>query len=381
MATPSIVHGRRSARSIAPVVLDARDVTQAATQALAAVGLHLPQAYIRDSFRALVGDSNDVAPNGPSIAGVTTPSMATAIQFLQAWLPGFVRVATAARKIDDLIGVNTVGAWEDEEVVQGVLEPIGGAQVYTDHANVPLASWNVNFERRTVVRFEQGFEVGSLEEARAARMRVSTAAEKRSSSALALDIQRNRVGFYGYNDGDNRTYGFLNDPALSAYVTVPAGTGGGTGWNTKTFTEICTDLRVALARLRVNSKDVVDPSSTPITLAVASSAVDYLSTTGEYGQVSVVDWLKKNYPNVRIVSAPELNDANGGVAVFYLYADKVDDGASDDSATFVQVVPARFMALGVEKRAKGYLEDFANATAGTMVKRPFACVRYSGIVS
>jgi hypothetical protein len=71
--------------------------------------------------------------------------------------------------------------------------------------------------------------------------------------------------------------------------------------------------------------------------------------------------------------------ANGGANVAYLFADSVDDGGSDGGATFVQIVPAKFQALGTEKQAKGYIEDFSNATAGIMVKRPFAVQRLTGI--
>lgn len=373
----SILHGRRDGRTLKPVAMAVGDVTEDAVAALRHVGINIRPSIVSNMVR-FIGDANNVGPNPAGVAALTDPSIGNAIQFLQAWLPGFVRIATAARKIDTLIGVATVGAWEDEEVVQGVLEPIGSARPYTDSASVPLASWNLNFERRTVVRFEQGFEVGMLEEARASRMRVSTAAEKRSASMLQMDIQRNRVGFYGFNNGANRTYGLLNDSAIPAYVTVPVGASTTTGWATKTFLEITKDIRAALIALRTNSKDVIDPKGTPITMAVATSRVDLLTTTSDYG-VSVLDWLRTNYPNVRVESAPELDDANGAAAVFYMYADKVDDGASDDSATFVQAVPSRFFALGVEKRAKGYLEDFSNATAGVMCKRPYAVVRYTGI--
>lgn len=380
MAKPSQVHGRIAARNFQPVKMSPQDVAQFA--ALRGVGIQLDnswvQAVMAENGVVATMDSNDIGPSAPALSGLTTPSIAAQIQFLQTWLPGFVQAVTAARNIDKLIGMQTTGAWEDEEVVQGILEPIGNAVPYLDHTNVPLASWNANFERRTVVRFELGLLVGTLEEMRSARMRLATAAEKRKAVKLALDIQRNRVGFYGYNSGDNRTYGFLNDPLLPAYQTVATGASGDTEWNTKTFLEICRDLRVALSQLRTNSKDVIDPKSTPITLAVATAAVDHLTITSDFG-ISVLDWLRTNYPNVRVESAPELDDASGGTGVFYMYADKVDDGSTDDSAVFAQIVPNTFMALGVEKRSKSYIEDFANATAGVMTKRPFAIVRFAGI--
>ena len=117
------------------------------------------------------------------------------MQFLQSFLPGLVKVLTAARKIDEICGIITAGAWEDEQVIQGVLENTGSAVPYGDYTNIPLASWNMVWNTREIVRFEEGFRVGTLEEARAARANVNSGENKRESAALALDIQRNAVGF------------------------------------------------------------------------------------------------------------------------------------------------------------------------------------------
>lgn len=373
MAKSSEIHSHVGPRQVGSVALDAKDITSRATAQLAAYGIHFPAGQIREMVTGLAMDNAEINP----LDTLTGASVATPVQFLQNWLPGFVRVLTAARRIDTLTGISTVGSWEDEEVVQGVLEPVGTAVPYTDTGNVSLASWNVNYERRTVVAFESGMSVGLMEEARTARARISTAAEKRTSAALSLDITRNLVGFYGYNNGSNRTYGFLNDPALPAYVSVPAGTGG-TTWDTKTFLEITGDIRMALARLRVQSQDNIDPKAAEITLALPTSKVDYLSVTSQYGN-SVQQWINENYPRLRVVSAPELDGANGGADVAYFYAESVEDGATDDSRTFTQIVPAKFFVGGVEKRAKSYIEVYSNATAGVMTKRPYAVVRLTGI--
>lgn len=329
------------------------------------IGIGLDDATVRRMMDAF---AEDALP-----ATVTTGSIGTPVQFLQNWLPGFVHVITAARKIDELVGIQTTGSWEDEEVVQGVMELTGTSVPYGDYTNVPYASWNANFERRTNVRFEEGLKVGNLEEARASRMRVNSAESKRNSAALALEIQRNRVGFYGYNDGANRTYGFLNDPSLPAYVSNP-----GPAWTGATYLEITGDLRAAFAALRTQSQDTIDPETTPITLAISTNRVDYLSVVSQYGN-SVREWLRETYPKTRVVSAPELNAANGGENVFYLYAEQVNDTSTDDSRVFTQPVAAKFQVIGVAKEAKGYVEDYSNATAGVMCKRPYAVVRYTGI--
>jgi len=308
---------------------------------------------------------------------LTTPTITTPVQFLQAWLSGFVEIVTAARRIDEMVGIVVQGSWESEQVVQGVMEQTGQAVPYEDYTNVPLSSWNVNFVPRTVVRFEEGMQVGRLEEARAAAIRVSSADSKRNAAANALEIQRNRVGFYGYNNGDNLTYGFLNDPALPAYVPLPNGAGGDSKWSTKTFLEITSDIRSAVASLRTQSQDLINPEQVNLTLGIATASVDFLTVTSDFG-ISVRDWMTKAYPRMRVVSAPELDAASAGDNVFYLYAEEVADTGSDDNRTFIQVVPAKFQTLGVQQMTKSYEEDYTNATAGIMCKRPWAVVRRSG---
>lgn len=374
MGKPSTVHSHIFGRDVRPVQMTAEDCADFGQ--LSQLGVNLSSGFVREQAAHLLSGATFGMDDNQAL--ITSASITNPVQFLQSWLPGFVRVITAARKIDTLIGITTVGKWDDEEIVQGVLEPTGEAVLYGDYTNVPLSSWNMNFERRSVLRFEKGIKVGLLEDARSARVRVNNAAEKRSAATLALDIVRNRVGFYGFNGGANRTYGFLNDPSLPAYVNFAAtGTGSTTTWSTKTFLNITADIRGMFASLQAQSQDTVDVEKTPTTLALATNIYQYLTITSDFG-ISVRDWMRQTYPKCRVESAPELNLANGGANVAYLYADQVEDGGSDGGATWVQMVPAKFQALGTEKQAKGYIEDFSNATAGVMVKRPFAVVRRSG---
>lgn len=310
---------------------------------------------------------------------VTTPSVATPIQFLQEWLPGFVNVITAVRRIDEILGITTAGSWEDEQIVIGIKEDLNAALPYGDTVNIPLASWNVNFNKRTVIRFEQGMQVGVLEEAQASRMMISSSAEKRASCALALEVVRNLVGFYGYNNGANLTFGFLNDPQLPAYVTVPNGVSGSPLWSRKTYLEIVADIKNMCQQLRTQSLDNIDPERDELTLVVATAAAEFLTQSTDFGY-SVRKWIQENHPRMRIISAPELNAANGGANVAYMFADTVNDtGSTDGGKTFIQVVPQKFKVNGVQAQAKGYLEDYSNATAGSILKRPWAVTRITGI--
>ena len=345
-------------------------------RSLAKVGIHISD-FAAQSYAQAYG--MDAAVSIPGLTVNASQGNSPYMQFLQAWLPGQVQVITVARKADELMGVVTAGAWEDEEVIQEILELVGVAQPYTDYGNIPLSSWNLTYEKRGVVCFEEGLQVGELEGLRSGRIGINASETKRNAASLALEISRNRVTFYGYaTHPDTRPiYGYLNDPNLPAYITVSAGTGG-TTWDKKTYAEIVRDLLTGLAALRVQSKEVIDPTATPIILAVASEKVDYLSTPNDLGETPY-DWLRENYPNVTVKSAIELDEANGGADVFYLYAETVGDSGTDGGGVIDQIVPSRFRALGVDTSCKLVTEDFTNATSGALVKRPFAVYRASGI--
>lgn len=353
-------------KGIKPFVF-ANDNAEAVYANLHRIGLQIPPRQLARMMAAMDENPQPL---------VTTASITTPIQFLQNWLPGFVNVITAARKIDDLVGMTTSGAWEDEEIVQGVMEQLAKGQSYTDYANVPFSSWNANWERRTVVRQEMGMRSGVLDAARSSRVNINDAEQKRDASALQLEIIRNRIGFYGFNDGLGRTYGFLNDPNLPAAGQFPIGAAGSRSWNSKTFDEICSDIRLMVSTLRVQSQDNIDPKKTPMTLALPMNQVDALATPNAIGGMSVQDWLNKTYPTIRVEDAPELDGAVGDVDVAYLYAERVNDTSTDDKRVFLQIVPAKFRLIGVQQMAKGYEEDYSMATAGILLKRPWAVVRY-----
>lgn len=353
---------------------------------LQALGIGFEPGVMDDMFAAAKRNPAMFFKNGAAMDSgsiqqpLTANSLNVPLQFLQNWLPGFVAIATAVRKADEIMGMDTIGSWEDEQIVQQVLELSGSPVPYADSSVVPLTDWNLNFVQRSVVRMELGMHVGKLEQARSSRVRIDSADEKRASATLQLEIQRNMLSFYGYNSGVNQTYGFLTDPNLLGYVTVATGAVSGSKlWANKTFLEIQADLLTAFATLRTQTQGLVEPGKTPLTLTVATDSVDYLNKTSDFG-ISVRDWLNKAYSNVRIVDAVQFNNANAGANVFNVHADVVDDGASTDNRkTWAQIVPAKLQFLGVATQAKGYTEDYVNATAGALCKRPYAMVRFTGI--
>ncbi len=309
-----------------------------------------------------------------AIPMVTTPGVSSPAQVLQHWIAEAIEVVTAAREIDSIVGRTIAGNWADKEIVQRVLERTGRPRPYGDDTDIPLSSWNANYECRDIVRFEEGCMVGILEQERAGRMMISAETEKRVAAAEALAIEMNNVGFYGYNSGNNRTYGFLNDPNLPAYVTVAEGAKSDTKWSTKSYDEICTDIRTAMNTLRANTGNLFRPERDAAVLSVSISCMEFLSVQNDMGTRSVYEWVKSMYPNVRIESAVQLDGANGGENIFVVHAEQLNGKRVMDQ--YIQEV---FRLLGVEKKAKGFLEDYSNATAGIIVRQPVGVVRYTGI--
>lgn len=325
-----------------------------------------------DELGAELGGSGKAMDAAP--APVTTPSNEFALQFLQHFFTDPIMVVTQARVADKIFGRSFAGAWEDEEVVLPIVERIGQARPYTDAGNIPLASFNANYEARRIFRAELGLRAGVLEMRRAAKQRLDPLGYKRSAVAEALAIIANDIAFNGYNDGLGRTYGGLNDPSLPNYVNVAAtGTGGATQWSTKSFAQITADLRDAVRALRMRSGYNFNPNADAFVIAVAGSAVDYLNTATDYN-MSVMDYIKKTWPNARVEAVPQFVGANGGADVFYLIADRIGNKPVVD-----QVMQQALFLVGITPEAKGNTEDYSNATAGVLFSQPIGVVRFSGI--
>ena len=329
-----------------------------------ALGIHYTK-HAMDEFRAYATDS------APTLQ--TSPSNMTPIQFLQYWIPEMIKIVTASRDADDILGRDFAGSWEDEEIVQPVIEYTGKPRVYGDKTTFNLASFNINYETRTIVRFEQDVEVGKLEEARASKQRVDAQGVKRDACATALAINANDIAFNGYNSGNNKTYGLLNDPNLPAYTAFAQGSAGSTTWASKTFNEIVTDIKAMMSALRVRSGNNFKPERDASTLALSVAVVDQLQTVNQLGGTSVLDWLHKTYPACRVTSAVQLDGANSTANVAYLFADTIDG-----KKVIAQYMQDALRLIGVEQKAKGFLECYSNATAGVMLRMPIGLVRYTG---
>ena len=362
------------------LAMDAADIKALALrpESVDKLGISVSESFTRSFNKNAISVALDAGITQP----VTTPSNGTPVQFLQEFLPGVVNVMTVVRKADMVAPVVTAGEWHLEEVVLKTMEHTASPQLYSDHGGVPLVSFNETYERRQVVRFELGVQHAQLADLRAAATGTSPQNEKRVALAEGFEILRNDIAFNGFNVGTGKTYGYLNDPSLPAYVTVATGAGGDTTWASKDAVEIINDLSTAIAALEVQAGGNIDPTMNTISLEIPLAFNSYLtrSDSSFTNGKTPMEWLKENYPMINVVTVPQLTGTNAGENVFYLKAVSVDNSGTDGGEAMIQVVPAKMRAMGsVQNEKGGTTEGYTAAYAGVFTKRPYAIVRYTDI--
>ena len=291
---------------------------------------------------------------------------------LQTWMAGTIRAITTPVDIDFIAGITTVGNWHDEEINVRTEEALGTAQLYGDSANIPLAGNNPGYESRQVVRFEQGFSVGTLERRRLGAAGFDQDTSKRRAVAASLDATRNAVGWSGV--AGTTTYGLLNDLNLPTALSQTSGVTWDSGL---TFDEAVADF-VALRNALDNQMGIALRDDATYLFVLPTGYRGFMNLYNTAGTLSFGGWLKENYPNLRVEYAAKLKDASAtNKDLVYLIAENVAnlDESTVDSATVTQLVPARYEVIGSETRPKEYVETASNALAGVMVLRPWAVAR------
>jgi len=360
------------------IALDSATVKAIASNADAAAKLGIT---VSPNF-VMPNRGNGIALDAGITQNVTAVSGGTPLQFLQEFLPGVVNILTMVRKADMLAPVVTAGEWHLEEVVLKTMEHTSSPQLYSDHGGVPLSSFNETYERRQIVRFENGIEQTPLADARSAATGTSPQDEKRKALADSFEILRNDIAFNGFNVGTGKTYGILNDPNLPAYITVATGASSDTVWETKTSAEIVSDLSTAIKALEIQAGGNIDPTMNRIDLDLPLAFNHYLtrSDSSFSNGKTPMEWLKDNYPMINVVTVPQFTGADAGENVFYLKAVSVDNSGTDGGEAMIQVVPAKMRATGSVPNVKGgNTEGYTSCYAGVWTKRPYAVYRASGI--
>lgn len=286
--------------------------------------------------------------------------------------PEFVRVLVTPMRIGEIIGEEKKGDWTTASAQFPIVESAGYVTSYGDYSNSGQASANYNWEPRQPYHFQTITNWGEREMEMAGEARINYAQDLNIASALVIQKAHNKIGFYGVSGLQN--FGLLNDPSLPAAIAPAAsGTGGGTTWATKDGSGIYGDIQLLYTQLVQQSKGLID-RQTKMVLALSPESETNFTKTNTYN-VNVSDQLKKNFPNLRVVSAVEYSAAGaGGLEFMQLMAEGVEG-----TKTAFNAFTEKMRAHPVFVDLSSFRQKKSGGNYGAIIRRPILVASMAGM--
>jgi hypothetical protein len=274
--------------------------------------------------------------------------------------PKLIEVLVSPMKAAEVAGGEIKkGDWVTETAMFPVVESTGEVSTYGDNNENGSAGTNVNWVNRQSYHYQVVTQWGEKELARMALGKIDLANQLNISSVLTLNKFQNKSYFFGVSGLEN--YGLLNDPALPASITPNTKTAGGTSWANGTALEIYNDIVKLYSNLVTRSKGLVE-LETQMTMALSPISQGYLTRTNEFN-VNVFTLIKSNYPNMKIVTAPEYSTVSGELV--QLYADNIE-GQKTAEVAFTEKLRAHPIVVGMSN----FKQKKSQGTWGGIIYRP-----------
>lgn len=251
-------------------------------------------AYLPEPFRA-----NDQLAMDAQPGLVTDPNSAIPAILSTYVDPAIYKVLYTPNKTAEIYGEQRKGDWTMDTTMFPVVEQTGEVSSYGDYAQNGRAGVNMNWPQFQQYRYQTIIEYGDLESERAGLGKINYVAELQGAAAAVMTKFENTV--YSFGVAGLQNYGALNNPYLSAALTPATKVAGGTAWDNATANEIFDDVK-ALITARIGAMGGLVDKSSPMTLALGPSREALFAATNSFN-VNVTDLIKKNYPNIRIVTA------------------------------------------------------------------------------
>lgn len=302
--------------------------------------------------------------------GLVTTTNAGIPAFLANFIdPKFVEVLVSPMKAAEIIGESKKGDWTTMTAMFPIVESTGEVSSYGDYSNNGEVGANINFEPRQSYFYQTITEWGERELAQAGLAKIDMAARKNIASALIMNKFQNKTYFFGVQG--LTCYGLLNDPSLPAAITPMTKTGGGNAWSAASLaTEVYQDIETLFAQLVLQTQGLVNLES-KLTLAMSPTSQVALTKTTQYN-VNVMDLIKKNFPNLRVVTAVEYATASG--QLLQLIADEIE-GQEVASCSFNE----KMRAHSIVKDTSSFRQKKSGGTWGAIIKLPIGIAQMLGV--
>ena len=276
--------------------------------------------------------------------------------------PRVIDVMCSPLEVAKITGEELIGDWATDTAVFPIVEPTGQTATYDDFSEDGTSDANVSFPDRGQYRYQTNTKWGDLEEDRAGKAKLNWAMQKHLASVMTLQRFQNKS--YAYGIAGLKNYGLLNDPTLSAPVTA------GAPWVTATAEQIFDDIRIKLFQrlVKQSESNVFVGMNSKISLCMSAFNQVNLLKTNQFG-ISVIDLLKKAFPNIEIETAPEYSTDAGELVQMMVK----DIGDGTETLRGAYSMKLRMWPIEIQNSVRK--QKKAQSTWGTIIKRPFLIVQ------
>lgn len=302
--------------------------------------------------------------------GLITTSNSGIPAFLSTYVdPKLIEVLVSPMRAAEVVGDEAKkGDWTMQTAMFPMIESTGETTAYGDHSEAGRAGVNVNFPQRQSFHYQVMTNWGERELEIAGLGKIDYANRLNIASVLTLNKYQNKTYFFGVSGLQN--YGLLNDPALSTPLTPATKAATGTGWTNATGLEVYADIQALFTQLQTQMNGAIDLTS-EMTLGISPTSEVALTKVTTYN-VSVADMVKKNFPNLKVKTAPEYATTGGQVAQLIL---DTHEGQRTASCAFTEKLRAHPIVIG----ASNFKQKKSQGSWGTIIYRPVGISQMLGL--
>lgn len=315
----------------------------------------------------VVGDLEDGAM-AMDAALLTTANAGVPAELLTYFDNRAIEILTAKRTATKIFPEVRKGDWTTAYAKFRQVENTGFTQPYSDYSDNGKAGVNYNFPIRENYLFETVIKYGDLETDMVAKAKASYVADSQRAAANTIAIDTNRFYFNGVSGKAN--YGILNQPNLPSAIVAATGAGGYATWSTKTGTEIYNDIVALYSDMASRAQGNIDKTS-KFKLVVGPTSDAELNKLNAFGTETVFALIKRNFPNLEVVVAPEYDDSTKKIQ---LIAVEVDGTPTGECAYSEKLVAGRVVPY-----LSHFAQKFKAGVFGAIVYRPVFVSTMTGI--
>lgn len=272
---------------------------------------------------------------------VTAPNSGIPSLFTTYVDPKLLEVYVSPVKAADLYGETKKGTWVSDTAMFLVVERTGETSSYSDYSQDGMSNANANFPQRQSYHYQTQVRWGERELARAAEAKIDWANRVNMGAALTMLKFQNQAYLYGIDGLAN--YGGTNDPSLPAPIAPTA------NWYNSDGGVVYGDM-LRLVQRAIQLADGLLDAESKFRLGISPGNVTNMNKTTEFN-VNVFDQVKKNFPNLTIVTVPEFainggGSVPGGTELIQLIPESIE-GAQICEAAFTEKMRAHAMIQAV----------------------------------